>query len=194
MALASGAYRFDVEYYPFELNPHLPEEGVSYRDYFTRKFGSESKFRELTAHVTRVAAQEGLHFHPELQRISPNTRNVHRIIMLARDSGMQSRIVEAFFRAYFVEGIDLSDIAILADIAEGAGLDRSAVEQLLNSNTGKVEIEMAEKELHDVGITAVPLFIIDDRVGISGAQPVEVFLKAFEDVAIPRENVVSGEL
>lgn len=183
MALASGTYRFEVEYYPFELNPHLPEQGLSYRDYLTRKFGSEEKFRELTAHVTQAAAREGLRFHPELQKVSPNTRNAHRIIMLARDSGRQSDVVEAFFRAYFVEGIDLSSIEILADIAEGEGLDRTAVLQLLNSNTGKLEIEMAEKELHDLGITAVPLFIIDDRLGISGAQPIEVFSKAFEEVA-----------
>lgn len=192
MALASDTYRFQLEYYPFELNPHLPEEGVSYRDYLTRKFGSESKFRELNAHVSQVAAREGLRFNPELQRVSPNTRNAHRIIMFARDSGMQSEVVEAFFRAYFVEGIDLSNIDILADIAEGAGLDRTSVEQLLNSNTGKLEIEMAEKELHDLGITAVPLFIIEDRIGISGAQSVEVFSRAFEEVAVTLEHAHSS--
>jgi predicted DsbA family dithiol-disulfide isomerase len=74
----------------------------------------------------------------------------------------------------------------------GAGLDRTSVEKLLNSNTGKLEIEMAEKELHDLGITAVPLFIIEDRIGISGAQSVEVFSRAFEEVAVTLEHVHSS--
>ena len=181
MDLASDAYDFEVEFFPFELNPHIPEEGVPYRQYLLRKFGTESKFLELNAHVQEVAAREGLPFHPEAQRVSVNTRNVHRVIMLARDSGRQAQVVEAFFSAYFTEGVDLSKIDNLIDIAGRSGMDRKAVKQLLHSNTGKLEIEMAEKELHDLGITAVPLFIINDRLAISGAQPVNAFTEAFED-------------
>src|SRR3546814_4801577 len=68
---------------------------------------------------------------------------------------------EALFRAYFTEGVDLSKIDNLTAIAENTGLDKIKIEQLLNSNTGKLEIEMAEKELQDLGITGVPLFIIN---------------------------------
>jgi predicted DsbA family dithiol-disulfide isomerase len=184
MELASEAYHFETEYFPFELNPHIPEEGIAYRDYVLRKFGSEAKFHELNNHVTRVAAGEGLDFHPELQRISPNTRNAHRVIMLARESGRQADVAEAFFRAYFVEGTDLSDVENLIGIAERCGMESGAVGELLYSNIGKLEIEMAEKEMHDLGITAVPLFIINDRLAISGAQPVQAFVEAFEEAVM----------
>ena len=103
------------------------------------------------------------------------------LILLAREHGRQLQAVEAFFRSYFVDAIDLTSTDNLIQIGKEAGLEAETVELLLNSNTGKVEIEMAEKELHDLGITAVPLFIINNRLAISGAQPVEAFAKAFEE-------------
>lgn len=181
MEMSAAHFAFDVEYFPFELNPNTPQEGVDYREYLCRKFGSEAKFLELNEHVTRVAARENLDFRPELQKTYPNTRNAHRMILVARDEGKQMEVVESLFSAYFKEGTDLSKIENLVEIGVRAGLDREMIEHLLHSNTGTIEIEMAEKELHDLGITGVPLFIIDDKFGISGAQSVETFTKAFEE-------------
>ena len=184
MKRSSDRFDFEVEYFPFELNPHMPEEGTDYRAYLCRKFGSEAKFLELNEHVRQVAAREGIAFRPELQERSPNTRNAHRIIMIAREEERQSEVVDALFSAYFTEGVDLTRIENLVRIAEQAGLDAEKIELLLNSNTGKLEIEMAEKELQDLGITSVPLFIMDDRIAVSGAQSVEAFMKAFEETAM----------
>lgn len=183
MELAAERFEFDVEFYPFELNPDMPPEGTDNHEYLCRKFGSEAKYAELTNHVRRIAALEGIEFNPERQETAPNTRDVHRIIMLAREQHRQMQVAEAFFNAYFTLGTDLSKTENLLDISEGAGLDRDRVDLLLRSNTGKLEIEMAEKELHDLGITSVPLFIIDNKIAISGAQSVEAFVKAFEEAA-----------
>lgn len=184
MALSSDRFDFEVEYFPFELNPHLPEEGANYREYLRKKFGSEEKVSELTEHVKHVAAQEGLEFRLEEQKTAPNTRNAHRLMLLAREKGRQEEVVEALFRAYFTEAVDLTRIENLVKIADDAGLDGEKIEQLLQSNTGKLEIEMAEKELQELGITSVPLFIIDDKLAISGAQPVEAFIRGFEETTL----------
>jgi predicted DsbA family dithiol-disulfide isomerase len=184
MDLLTDRFDFDVEYFPFELNPHIPEEGVDRREYLCRKFGGEAKYQELANHVKSIAAREGLQFHLELQKTAPNTRNAHRIIMLAREEGKQMDVAEAFFKAYFTDGVDLSKIDNLVDISHEAGLDRGKIDLLLRSNTGKLEIEMAEKELQDLGITSVPLFIIDNRLAISGAQSLDAFVKAFEEAAM----------
>jgi predicted DsbA family dithiol-disulfide isomerase len=190
MELASDRYEFEVEYFPFELNPHMSEEGASYKEYLCKKYGSEERFHQLTEHLRLTAAREELQFNLELQQTSPNTRNAHRIIMIARDEGKQLEVVEAFFRAYFTEGVDLTRIENLLDIAEEAGLDTDLIEQLLNSNTGKLEIEMAEKELHDLGITSVPLYIIENKFAISGAQSVETFTRAFDEAAMVMATTV----
>lgn len=184
MALSADRFDFEVEYFPFELNPHIPEEGVDYREYLCKKFGSEEKFTELHEHVKRIAASEGLDFRLDLQQTSPNTRNAHRLMLVAREKGKQEEVVEALFRAYFTEGVDLTRVESLVRIAEDAGLDSEKIEQLLHSNTGKLEIEMAEKELQELGITSVPLFIIDDKLAISGAQAVEEFVRGFEETAL----------
>jgi predicted DsbA family dithiol-disulfide isomerase len=188
MDMLTDRFDFDVEFFPFELNPHMPEEGLDNREYLCRKFGGEAKYEELTNHIKSIAAGEGLEFNLELQATAPNTRNAHRIIMLARDDSRQMEMAEALFKAYFTEGIDLSKIDNLVDISHQAGLDREKIDLLLHSNTGKLEIEMAEKELQDLGITSVPLFIIDNRLAISGAQSIDAFAKAFEEAAMVSDS------
>lgn len=182
MLQSSAFYDFEVAYFPFQLDPRIPEEGVDYQTYARNKFESDARFLELNRHLRDIAWQEGIDFHPERQKIFPNTRNAHRVILLAREDGKQWSIVEKLFAAYFSEGVDLSRIDKLVALATSAGMDGTRVEELLESNTGNLEIEMAEKELHDLGITAVPLFIIGNKVAISGAQPVDTFIKAFEEV------------
>lgn len=182
--LTSDRFDFEAEYFPFELNPHLPPEGVDFKSYLCQKFGSEERFHQLTEHTQLIAAREGLEFNLYQQEKYPNTRNIHRIIMRAREEGKQLEAVEGFFRAYFTDGVDLTRAENLIDIAGEAGLDKPYIETLLNSNTGNLEIEMAEKELQDLGITSVPLFIIENRFAISGAQSVETFTNAFEEAAM----------
>lgn len=184
MRMSSHRFFFDVEYFPFELNPHLPEEGVDYRTYLCQRYGTEERVQQLTNHLKEIAIREGLGLAPERQRVMPNTRNAHRVALFAREEGRQHQVVDALFDAYFTRGMNLSDIDNLVDIAVQAGLNGEKTEQLLHSNTGNVEIEMAAKELQNVGITSVPLFIIGDKSGISGAQSAEVFLEAFEHASL----------
>ena len=189
MALTSDRFEFEREYLPFELNPHIPEEGADYREYFSQKFGSEAKFQELADHVKKVAAREGLEFNTDMQHRYPNTRDAHRLILLAREENKQNEVAEALFRAYFTEGLDLTKNENLIKIAVGAGLNGDKVDMLLQSNTGKPQIEMTESEFQRLGITAVPLFIIQDKFAISGAQSVEVFTKTFEEAALATTEV-----
>ena len=183
MELTSDRFDFEKEYLPFELDPHMPEEGTDYREYLNKKFGGEAKFREVTEHTKKVAAREGLEFNLDMQHRYPNTRNAHRIILMAREEGKQDDVVEAFFRGYFTEGLDLTKKENLIRIAVEAGLNGDKIDLLLESNTGKTQIEMAETELHRLGITSVPLFIIQNKLAITGAQSVDAFRQAFEKAA-----------
>jgi predicted DsbA family dithiol-disulfide isomerase len=187
----SDKFDFEVEYFPFELNPQMPQSGLNQKEYLTNKFGGEERYKQLTAHVTNVASQEGLKFDYEGQQVSPNTRNAHRLIQLSKEEGVHLKLVERLFRAFFTEGIDLSNPENLTQIASEVGMDREKVEMFLNSNTGVAEVEMAEQELSKLGITGVPFYIINNKYGISGAQQSEAFVKAFEEIAGPQ--IVAGE-
>jgi predicted DsbA family dithiol-disulfide isomerase len=184
-------FDFEVAYYPFELDPEAPAEGREHKTHLVNKFGGEERYNQLTDQVTRVAATEGVTFNYDKQFVSPNTRNAHRLIQLAKDDNKQLALVEALFKAYFTDGIDLSKKENLIKVAVLAGLDEKKTEQFLNSDTGTVEVAMAEQELQRLGITGVPFYIIEDKYGVSGAQPTEAFIKAFEDIG--REISSTGE-
>ncbi len=191
MQTLADKYDFEVEYHPFELNPQMPVEGVDQKQYLSAKFGGEERYDEITANTTAVAAQEGLNFDFSKQRVSPNTRNAHRVIQFAKKEGKQPEVKEAFMKAYFEQGTDLSKKENLVSVAANAGLSKQAVETLLSSTEGLAEIEHAEHELQKLGISGVPFYIINNKYGVSGAQASETFINAFEDIG--KELTATGE-
>ncbi len=126
----SGDFNFEIEYHPFELNADLPATGVDHKEYLSEKFGSEDRYHQLTNQVTQVAAQEGLDFQYDKQNVSPNTRVIHSIIQLAKLEGKHKEAVEAFFKAYFTDGVDLSKKENLVAIAQRIGLNDAADEEI----------------------------------------------------------------
>jgi predicted DsbA family dithiol-disulfide isomerase len=185
-------FDFELEYHPFELNPDMPQEGVDQKSYLTKKFGSAERYDQITSHVTAIALQEGLRFNFDKQHVSPNTRNAHRVIQFAKQAGKQLQVKEAMMKAYFEDGIDLSKKENLITVAVQAGLEKVNIEKLLSSDEGLPEVVLAEKEMQKLGITGVPFFIINNKYGISGAQPAETFIQVFEDIGSTPE--LTGEV
>lgn len=186
----SGQFDFEVEYSPFELNPDMPPEGKNQMEYLINKFGSERKYIQMTGHVTSIAASEGLTFNFQSQHISPNTKDAHRLIWFARIKGKQAAMKESLMGAYFEKGIDLSKKENLVQLAIQNGLDRDEVLALLNSDEGMAEVLSAEKVNHQRGVRGVPFYIINDKYGISGAQPTHGFIEAFANIG---REVIEGK-
>jgi predicted DsbA family dithiol-disulfide isomerase len=180
--LSKDTFDFDVEYQPFELNPSMPKEGLNQKEYLVAKFGSEAQYEKIIGNTTKVAADEGLAFDFSKQHVSPNTRDVHRIIWLAKKENKQTEAKEAFMKAYFEDGVDLSKTENLINVATQVGLDSARVENLLNSEEGLAEVITAEKLSVQRGVSGVPFYIIDGRYGISGAQSSDTFIQAFKEI------------
>jgi len=185
----ADSFSFEVTYHPFELNPSIPETGVNQQAYLTQKFGGEERYAKITAHVTQVAAEEGLVFNFHKQAVSPNTRSAHRIIQLAKHVNKQVDVKEAFMKAYFTDGVDLSKADNLIAVAEQAGMERALVAQLISGNQGVAEVIQAEKEIQQLGITGVPFYIVQNKYGLSGAQPAEAFVEVIEKAAQEKASV-----
>src|ERR1700737_387756 len=133
-----------VRWLPFQLNPTMPMEGVSRREYRTKKFGSWEQSQELDAWVVAVGETEGIHFAFDRIERAPNTLDAHRLIWLAEKEGVQDAVVEALFRADFTEGRDISNQQTLIDVVAEAGLDPHKAEVVLNSDEGLEAIKEAE--------------------------------------------------
>lgn len=198
MQTLNGEYEFEVEYRPFELNPEMPAAGAPQDDYLSKKFGSREKYDSITSHVSGIAAQEGLEFNFDRQKVSPNTRKAHSLLQVARSEGKQLELAELLFRAYFSNGVNLSDEQNLVDIAAAAGIEPSKAKQVLSDENSLLQVALEEQEMYKLGITGVPFYIINGRFGISGAQSSETFQKALLEVgkeAMASENAcgVDGE-
>ncbi|MBX2970886.1 MAG: DsbA family oxidoreductase [Cyclobacteriaceae bacterium] len=185
----ADSFSFEITYHPFELNPSIPETGVNQKAYLAQKFGGDERYEKITAHVTQVAAEEGLEFNFHKQAVSPNTRTAHRIIQLAKHVNKQVEVKEAFMKAYFTDGVDLSKADNLIAIAEQAGMERPLVAQLLSGNQGVAEVIQAQKEIQQLGITGVPFYIVQNKYGLSGAQPAEAFIEVIQKAAQEKVSV-----
>jgi predicted DsbA family dithiol-disulfide isomerase len=162
-----------VRWHPFELNPDLPEDGVDRRHYLETKFGGPERASQIYARVREAGARAGIAFDFDAIARQPNTREAHRLIAWAQAQGDADALVERLFRAYFLEGRRIGDRDTLVELSAEAGIDAGAARAWLASDRGKSEIAHAEARARELGITGVPFFIFDGRVGLSGAHPPE---------------------
>jgi len=167
----------------FQLNPDLPIEGVPHGLYLAAKFGGSQNAGRACAALSAAGRAEGIDFAFDRIARAPNTLRAHRLIRFAADEGAGDDIVEALFRAYFLEGLDIGDIDILAAIAGRAGFDCRVVRGYLAGDAGTQEVRAEDRRARHLGIHAVPCFVLERGYAISGAQEPEMFLSLF-DVAL----------
>lgn len=126
-----GYHTFDIHWKPFELNPGMPKEGMSRKEYRGKKFGSAEAVAEMDRRMMAVGAEEGVSFALDKIEKTPNTFDAHRLTWLAGQEGVQEAVVEGLFLAFFSQGRDIGDRTVLADIGAKAGLGRGAVRKFL---------------------------------------------------------------
>lgn len=172
-----------MRWLPFQLNPDLPASGISRADYIMRKFGpvGNAKYDR----VAMVGKSVGLDMAFAKITVQPNTVNAHRLLHRAGELGRQDAVAEALFRAYFIDGANLTDNTVLADCAGSAGLPRADILTYLNSAEDVDVIRGADQEARQAGVDGVPYFIFNRSIGLSGAQEAEVLLQAMQQALAP---------
>lgn len=186
IAALEGSPEVRVRWLPYQLNPLMPKEGISRREYRTRKFGSWERSQTLDAQVAAAGEAERIHFAFDRIERTPNTLDSHRLIWLADTEGVQDAVVEALFREYFTDGRNICDPQTLLDVVAEAGLDRTKAEGLLTSDGGHEVIREADELARRVRVEGVPFFLINGKVTLSGAQPPDAFLAAFKQAIGPQ--------
>jgi predicted DsbA family dithiol-disulfide isomerase len=184
-ALEQFAGRDDVHvtWRSFELDPEGPSEPIPLNERLAKKYniqGEEAAARH--ERTTAIAAELGLEFHLD-RALSGNTFDAHRLIHLADEHGLQDLAKERLLAAYFNEGLPISDRETLVELAASIGLDADEARAMLESDRFAQEVREDESIAHRFGISGVPFFVLDRRLGVSGAQPAEVLLGALEEAA-----------
>ena len=174
-----------VTFRPYQLNPDMPAEGVDHKKHLAEKLGGEEAVTRAHEMLAGLGREAGIDFDFPAVKISPNTLDAHRLLRWAMIEGpeVQNRAAVALFKAYFEDGRNVGDRAVLLDIAEACGMDRAVVTALFSAGADvdsvKEEIGMAR----DMGVTGVPCFIIDNKYAVMGAQSVDVLANAFREIA-----------
>ncbi|WP_193560480.1 DsbA family oxidoreductase [Dankookia rubra] len=168
---------------PFLLNPDLAPQGVPRQEYLVRKFGGEERARRLHGTIAELGRAEGLEFRFDRIRRVPHSLDAHRLVRWAGRFGAADAAVDAVFEAYFMEGADIGDAAVLAAIAGRLGLEAPMARRFL-ATVAEVEAVHADNlRAHRLGINGVPCFVVAGRHAIAGAQEPEV-LERLLDVAL----------
>ena len=183
---------FELRWRPFELNPDMPREGVNRKSYRSAKFGSWEASLQLDAQVKAAGASDGLDFHHERMEKTPNTLASHVLIDLAGETDVQSDVVEALFRAYFVDGEDVGDPTVLAAIGAKAGLDQTAVEQTLADEARQAAVKAEARAFSQSGVSGVPTVLLNRFSLFTGAQRPEVIERALRKAAAHEDVIASG--
>jgi predicted DsbA family dithiol-disulfide isomerase len=198
-ALADFAHRDQVEviHRSFQLDPSKPKGKTQARgEALRRKYGwSEAQATAREAQMNSTAAAEGLDFKLGSQ-LTGNTADAHQLIHLAKARGVQDAVVERLFRAYFTEGRSLFDADSLVALAAEAGLDPAEARAVLDEGSYAHAVAADGHEAQALGATGVPFFVIDNRYGVSGAQPTAVFAevlaRAWAEAAGPASAATSS--
>ena len=165
---------------PFQLNPIMPLDGKDRTTYLKAKFGSLEAFGRMEDQLLAAGADEQIPFVFEKIQRTPNTFAAHRLVWYAAQQEKQDEMVEALFRAYFLDGKNIGDVKTLTHVAAEVGLDRVETEIFLVSEKGVVEVKDEEAVGRRLGIRGVPYFVLNGNIAISGAQPSDIFVSAIQ--------------
>jgi predicted DsbA family dithiol-disulfide isomerase len=167
-----------VSWHPFQLNPELPREGVDRRAYLEAKFGSAGRIELVRERIGSIGNAVGIEFEFDRIAVQPNTLDAHRLVSWAQARGGAEDVLERLFRAYFLEGRNVGDRAVLAGVAGESGLDRDEASAMLASGELREEIAAMDRRVRELGVDGVPFFIFDGKVAVSGAQEPEALVDA----------------
>jgi len=191
-ALTESGEQAEIVWHSFQLDPSATNDDPrDLADRLGEKFGRGREFGvQANDHVTGIAAEVGLDFHLDEAK-SANTVDAHRLLHLAGelDGDLQGRLKERLLKAYFSDGLPVGDHPTLTKLAIEAGLPEDRVTEVLAGSEYEADVAADQAQALAYGANGVPFFVIDEKYGVSGAQPVEVFQEALRRANADRKPV-----
>jgi predicted DsbA family dithiol-disulfide isomerase len=128
----------------------------------------------------------GIHFDfSKLQRL-PDTREAHRLMALAAREDKQSEVADSIFRAFFEEGRDIGDHAVIEAVGQESGLGAETLAAFSKPEEGRDEIAAEEQRLRGFGVVATPNLLINGRVLVPGPADVSTYVQALDQALFPK--------
>jgi predicted DsbA family dithiol-disulfide isomerase len=178
-----------VSWYPFQLNPTMPETGMGFDDYLAARFGNPEQLQPALAQLTAAGAAEGIKFRFDKIKHVPNTLNAHRVMRLAETDGIgASGLAENILRGFFEEGLDISRRDVLLHVGTRSGLSETSINRALDDDAIRQSVLSQEAQVRRSGVTGVPDFLINKRLFVIGAQSTASLVNVFDRAMFGEES------
>ena len=178
-----------VTWYPFQLNPEMPANGMGFEEYLATKFGDPEKLRPGLQELTDAGRKEGINFRFDRMSRIPNTLNAHRVMkMVEPDAVVASQLAEDILKGFFEDGLDIASQDVLAGIGERNGLAAKDVFKTLQDDQSRRIVLSQEAQVRQSGVTGVPDFLVNKRLLVVGAQSTDNLVRVFDRVMFGEES------
>jgi predicted DsbA family dithiol-disulfide isomerase len=167
-----------ITYHPFLLEPDAPRDGIDLRVRLRQKYGGDPA--PLFRRVEAAGRAAGLPLDFEKVHVAPDTIGAHLLIAAAEPRGTQRALARALFEAYFLDGRNVGAPEILVEIATKHGFEADEIVALISDEQARTRLKEEARAIAAQGVNGVPFFVFGEKLALSGAQPVAVFLDALD--------------
>jgi predicted DsbA family dithiol-disulfide isomerase len=181
-----------VNWRAFQLNPTLPMGGVSRQEYTSSKFGGRENAKAIYDRVRIAAEQVGLTLQFDDIIVQPNSTKMHELIYASKETALTDDLIEALFKAFFIDGKDLSKKENIGQIAREVGMSDEVIHAAIESDDYADQVSEDLEESQRIGIRGVPFYVLNDEIGLSGAQPPEIIAKTILDTLPTTSSSANG--
>ncbi len=180
IAFLGQSEAIDIRWHPFLLDDTIPAQGLEFRSFMKARKGIGAiELSQLFSYAAQSGAKAGVKLDFDNIFLAVNTTLSHRLIALTPKNN-KNVIVEAVYKAYFEDGLNIGDVDTLAHLGKNFGFDEGKLKQQLSGDEGLTEVMAEAKAARNRGINSVPFFVINNKVSVSGSQSVDVFIQAMQ--------------
>lgn len=173
-----------IRWRPYQLEPSVPTEGLDRKASLEKKYGADRVAAALDE-IAGAGQDVGLAFRFDKIQRMPNTLDAHRLVRLAKIGGIQGKIIERLFKAYYCDGIDIGNRRHLIELGVETGLDRDTLEEVFSRRDDIASVQEELATTRRLGITALPFYIFGEDVIVPGAQSKEMLAAALSKALYP---------
>lgn len=175
--------QIELEWQPFELNPHMPAEGENVQEHIANKYGASMEDQKRSQeHMAEIGAELGFTFDYFDDMKIVNTRDAHILLDYAKENGKQTELKMRLVTAFFGERKDVSDRNVLLEELKSIGLNTDKAMARLDNDDARYEVQAKEAYWQNVGVSSVPTMVFNNASALTGAQPVDVYKQVLADL------------
>lgn len=171
----------EVSWYPYQLNPEMPAEGMSFDEYLSRRFGNPASIQPVLDGLAAEGRRDNIGFRFDRLTHVPNTLPAHQVMHLAEMEGAaQSTLADALMQAFFEQGENIGETDVLVAVAGRYGLAADDVQRAVDDEQSRQIVLSREAQVRASGMVGVPGYLLSRRLLVVGAQSTETLINAFD--------------